>query len=282
MTMRSNQPGFNSGMPIGVFDSGMGGLTVLRALEAALPGQSFVYLGDTARLPYGTKSSVTVQRYALRASRELVNRGVGALVIACNTASAVALDALRAEYSDIPVFGVVEPGASAACAVAGVERVAVFATESTVRGHAYQRALLSLQPQLTVRGRACQLLVSLAEEGWLDGEVPEATLRAYLAGIIDWQPDVLLLGCTHFPVFRAALGRILGDKVVLVDSAATTAAEVAQALGPTLGLTPDSANTLSDTARHRTLLATDDVARFRRVGNYFLGETIDEVELVDL
>ncbi len=278
MMSHSNQPKFKTGTPIGVFDSGMGGLTVLRALEAAMPGQSFIYLGDTARLPYGTKSPVTVQRYALRASRELVNRGVGALVIACNTASAVALDALRAEYSDIPVFGVVEPGATAACAVDNVERVAVFATESTVRGHAYQRALLSRRPQLSVRGRACQLLVSLAEEGWLDGEVPEATLKGYLAGIIDWQPDVLLLGCTHFPVFRTALRSILGDEVVLVDSAATTAAEVGLALGPMLG--PASAST--DAAANRTLLATDDVARFRRVGNYFLGETIDEVELVDL
>jgi len=243
-----------------------------------MPGQSFVYLGDTARLPYGTKSPDTVKRYALRASRELVNRGVGALVIACNTASAVALDALRAEYSDIPVFGVVEPGAMAACAVEGVERVAVFATESTVRGHAYQRALLSRQPQLIVRGRACQLLVALAEEGWLEGDVPDATLKGYLAGIADWRPDVLLLGCTHFPVFRAALQRILGDSVVLVDSAATTATEVARALGHKSGFSGVSSGAGGD----RTLLATDDVARFRRVGNYFLGETIDEVELVDL
>jgi len=278
MTSSAKPPNFNSAAPIGVFDSGMGGLTVLRALEAAMPGQAFIYLGDTARLPYGTKSPVTVQRYALRASRELVNRGVGALVIACNTASAVALDALRSEYSDIPVFGVVEPGASAACAVDNVERVAVFATESTVRGHAYQRALLSRRPQLTVRGRACQLLVSLAEEGWLEGEVPQATLKGYLAGIIDWQPDVLLLGCTHFPVFRAALRRILGDKVVLVDSAATTAAEVARSLGSA----PGPASASLDATGFRTLLATDDVARFRRVGNYFLGETISDVELVDL
>jgi len=267
-------PGFVSGAPIGVFDSGMGGLTVLRALEAAMPGQSFVYLGDTARLPYGTKSPVTVKRYALRASRELVDRGVGALVIACNTASAVALDVLRVEYSEIPVFGVVEPGAAAACTVGDVERVAVFATESTVRGQAYQRALLSRQPQLLVRARSCQLLVALAEEGWLDGEVVEATLNGYLAGIINWRPDVLLLGCTHFPVFRAALKRLLGDTVELVDSAETTAVEVARALKL------NHAN--AGNSGHRTLLATDDVARFRRVGNYFLGEPIDEVELVDL
>jgi len=272
--------GFDASAPIGVFDSGMGGLTVLRALEAAMPGQSFIYLGDTARLPYGTKSPVTVERYALRASRELVSRGVGALVIACNTASAVALDALRSEYSEIPVFGVVEPGAAAACAVVGVKRIAVFATESTVRGHAYQRALLSRQPQLMVRGRACQLLVALAEEGWVEGQVPEAAMRAYLAGLLDWSPDVLLLGCTHFPVFRQTLQRLAGDGVVLVDSAATTAKEVARSLSLPVVSAPSAqpANLRGD----RTLLATDDIARFRRVGSYFLGEPIDKVELVDL
>lgn len=257
--------------PIGVFDSGMGGLTVLRALEAALPDQSFVYLGDTARLPYGTKSADTVRRYALRASRELVNRGVSALVVACNTASAVALDALRAEYSDIPVFGVVEPGAAATAAVPGVRRVAVFATESTVRGGAYQRALLNENRRLVVRARSTQLLVALAEEGWLQGEVPEAALRGYLQDWLTWQPDVLLLGCTHFPVFRPALQALAGERVKIVDSAQTTASAVARALGSS-----------GSQRAPRLLLATDDVQRFARVGAYFLGEAIDAVELVDI
>ena len=259
--------------PIGVFDSGMGGLTVLRALEKALPQQSFVYLGDTARLPYGTKSALTVQRYALRASRELVERGVSALVVACNTASAVALAALRAEYSDMPVFGVVEPGAAAACAVPGAKRVAVFATESTVRGGAYQRALLAHNAELAVRARPCQLLVALAEEGWLTGDVPNAALKGYLQGWLAWRPDVLLLGCTHFPVFREQLQLLAGESVTIVDSAETTAAQVAKALA---GL-PAAAE-----PGVRTLLATDDVARFRRVGQHFLGEALEDVELVDI
>ncbi len=239
-----------------------------------MPQQSFIYLGDTARLPYGTKSATTVTRYALRASRELVDRGVSALVVACNTASAVALDALRAQYTGLPCFGVVEPGAAAACAVPDVARVAVFATESTVRGGAYQRAILERSSHLSVRARSCQLLVALAEEGWLDGRVPDAVLQGYLGEWLAWRPDVLLLGCTHFPVFRDQLQRLAGPKITIVDSAQTTAVEVARAL-PKPG-------SQSPKPPERILLATDDVSRFRRVGQYFLGEPLGAVELVDI
>ncbi len=166
--------------PIGVFDSGVGGLTVLKALEAALPHERFIYLGDTARLPYGTKSAGTVQRYAVQAAHALVERGVKALVIACNTASAVALDALRDAYRPLPVFGVVDPGAEAACRASRNGRIAVIATESTVRGGAYQRAILSRRPDARALARPCPLLVSLAEEGWIDGDVPERVVDAYL------------------------------------------------------------------------------------------------------
>ena len=262
--------------PIGVFDSGMGGLTVLAALEAQLPHASFVYLGDTARLPYGTKSAATVERYALRAAATLVERGVCALVIACNTASAVALDALRARYPELPVFGVVEPGAAAACCVPGVQRVAVLATESTVRGGAYQRALLQQHSGLTVRARPCPLLVSLAEEGWLSGEVPQLVLKGYLQDWLSWQPDCLLLGCTHFPIFREALQDLCGAQVTIVDSAATTAAEVAREFGDRFG---------SGVRKPRVLLATDDPVRFARVGQHFIGtaaEPLGEVELIEL
>lgn len=253
----------------------MGGLTVLRALEKELPEQSFIYLGDTARLPYGTKSAATVQRYALRASRELVDRGVSALVVACNTASAMAIDTLRAEYSSLPCFGVVEPGAAAACAVPDVARVAVFATESTVRGGAYQRALLGRSRHLTVRARPCQLLVALAEEGWLTGEIPDAVLQGYLGDWLSWRPDVLLLGCTHFPVFREQLQRLAGPEVTIVDSAQTTAMEVARAIAQAEIAPPKEPS-------RRVVLATDDVARFRRVGQHFLGEALGSVELVDI
>jgi glutamate racemase len=258
----------------------MGGLTVLRALRAALPGEDFLYLGDTARLPYGTKSPDTVQRYAVQAAQILVDRGIKALVVACNTASAVALEALTRHYAPLPVFGVVEPGAQAAAAVAGHGRVMVLATESTVRGGAYQRALLARRPDLKVLARACPLLVALAEEGRHHGPLVELALRDYLRGVLPGEAgavDSVLLGCTHFPVFRSTLEEILGDDgAVVVDSADTTAASLAARVGrPDLPAARDGAGRL-------TLLATDGVERFRRVGRFFLGERIESVELVDL
>lgn len=264
--------------PIGVFDSGMGGLTVLRALEAALPGESFIYLGDTARLPYGSKSPGTVQRYALQAAEILVRRGVRALVVACNTASAFALDALAAKHPELPVFGVVEPGAHAAAESPAGSRVLVLATESTVNGGAYQRAILSLRPDLRVHARACPLLVALAEEGEHEGDFCDGVLRHYLQGYTSGgsigPPATLVLGCTHFPVFRSALEALLPAGTRVVDSAATTAASVRAALG---------AAESEPAGRGRlTLLATDGVRRFARVGGYFLGRPIEQVELVDL
>ena len=267
--------------PIGVFDSGVGGLTVLKALEAVLPNERFVYLGDTARLPYGTKSAITVQRYAVQAARALVERGVKALVIACNTASAVALDALRAAYAPLPVFGVVEPGADAAVRASKRGRIAVIATESTVTGGAYQRAILARRPDARVLARPCPLLVSLAEEGWTSGDVPERVVDAYLGAWLheDADPDCLLLGCTHFPILAPLIERAGGSGLTLVDSAATTASAVSRAL---------AAVQLAMHARgaglRRQLLATDGRERFARVGRHFLGEalTADAVELVDL
>jgi glutamate racemase len=270
--------------PIGVFDSGVGGLTVLKALEAALPYERFIYLGDTARLPYGTKSAGTVQRYAVQAAHALVERGVKALVIACNTASAVALDALRDAYRPLPVFGVVDPGAEAACRASRNGRIAVIATESTVRGGAYQRAILSRRPDARVLARPCPLLVSLAEEGWIDGDVPERVVDAYLGAWLheDAHPDCLLLGCTHFPILAPLMQRIGGAGLTLVDSAATTAIAVASALVES-GLA-SSRRTVVSGADRRTLLASDGRERFARVGRHFLGETltVDAVELVDL
>lgn len=257
----------------------MGGLTVLRALRAVLPGEDFLYLGDTARLPYGTKSPDTVQRYAVQAAHILVDRGIKALVVACNTASAVALEALTRRYAPLPVFGVVAPGAQAAAAAAGRGRVMVLATESTVRGGAYQRALLARRPDLRVLARPCPLLVALAEEGRHAGPLVDLALRDYLRGALPGEACAaasVLLGCTHFPVFRPALEEILGDTTVVVDSAETTAAALAVRVGGAdLPAAPEGSGRM-------TLLATDGAERFRRVGRYFLGETIETVELVDL
>lgn len=268
----------------------MGGLTVLRALRQQLPNENFLYLGDTARLPYGTKSPRTVERYAVQAARFLVERGVKALVIACNTASAVALDALRAAYAPVPVFGVVAPGAEAACAISPGGRIGVLATESTVRGGAYQRAILARRPDARVMARPCPLLVTLAEEGWVEGEVPQAVVAAYLGPWLHaagpgWTVDTLLLGCTHFPILKTLLAQAAGNQVQLVDSADTTAAQVKAALtAGACGLHVNQVSAPRQQLGALGLLATDGQARFARVGRHFLGQAIAaaDVELVDL
>ena len=267
---------------IGVFDSGVGGLTVLRALAQALPQESWIYLGDTARLPYGTKSAATVQRYALRAAEALVARGIKALVVACNTASAAALPALRERFAGLPVIGVVEPGAAAAVAASPSGRIAVIATESTVAGGAYERAILALQPAAQVRSLACQLFVALAEEGWTDGEVPLAAAHRYLDALFALpagRPDVLLLGCTHFPVLAPVLAQVVGEGVQVVDASRSVAHALAQVLAERQLLARQG-----DPVTPPCLLATDGVARFARVGATFLGHDLapQQVQLVDL
>ncbi len=269
--------------PIGVFDSGVGGLTVLRALLDAFPGEDFVYLGDTARLPYGTKSPESIRRYSLQAARLLHERGVKCLVIACNTASAVALDALTTQFAPVPVVGVVEPGAAAACAATRAGRIAVVATESTVRGGAYQAAIRRLRPDAVVAARACPMFVALAEEGWSDGPVVEAVIHRYLDDLFGGEPgarpDTLVLGCTHFPVLAPAIRKVLGEGVAIVDSAQTTAVALAGVLAAA-GLRRPGGHA----AGAVTLLATDSAERFARVGGTFLGRPLSpgDVEVVDL
>jgi glutamate racemase len=269
----------DAALPIGVFDSGMGGLTVLRALRERLPHESFVYLGDTARLPYGTKSAGTVVRYAEQASLALVARGIKLLVVACNTASAVAIDHLAGALQPLPVVGVVEPGAEAACAASRRGRIVVIATEGTIRGGAYERAIARLRPDARVTARACPLFVALAEEGWTDGPIPEAIARAYLADAFaeDSAADCLVLGCTHFPVLVGALARVVGPTVALVDSAVTTAEHVA-------GLLAAHGIAAEHGVGGVRLLATDGRDRFARVGGRFLGVDLDPaaIDLVDL
>lgn len=269
-------------LPIGVFDSGVGGLTVLRALQRALPGESFLYLGDTARLPYGTKSPGTIARYALQAARVLVDRGIDSLVIACNTASAVALDDLRAALPQLDVTGVVEPGAAAAVATSTGGSIGVIATESTIRGGAYAQAIARLRPDARVVGLPCPLFVALAEEGWTEGPIPDAVAHAYLDPIKDGI-DTLVLGCTHFPLLAASIAATVGPRVAIVDSAATTAERVRAAL-ERRGHTQPRSGAPSSTDCSTVLLATDGRERFARVGSRFLGVALepDAIELVDL
>jgi glutamate racemase len=269
------------GRPIGVFDSGMGGLTVLRALAARLPQERFVYLGDTARLPYGTKSAETVQAYALQATRLLLGEGVKMVVIACNTASAVALTVLQDSWDPVPVIGVIEPGARAGVAATKNKRIAVLATEGTVKGGAYARAIKQLMADAHVIQQPCQVFVALAEEGWAGTPATLATAAHYLEPLFQGAdaPDTLVLGCTHFPVLTDAIRRTIGCGVALVDSAETTAVAVSEAL--TKGGLASAGEGGGPDIR---FFATDSPERFARVGAIFLGTAIDEgdVELVDL
>ncbi len=265
--------------PIGVFDSGVGGLTVARALQRELPAESLVYLGDTARLPYGTKSPETVRRYARAAARLLVERDIKLLVVACNTASSVALEDLQRELAPLPVVGVVEPGAHAAVAACGGRPVLVLGTEGTISGGAYVRAITSYDSGVEVRGRACPLFVALAEEGLVRGDIPRAVARRYLTADLLDGLGAIVLGCTHFPVLRETVAEIAGE-VPIVDSAGTTAKRVRAALDR-MGLAASEG--ASRSARVQ-LLATDGAERFARVGGTFLGRAIPsgEVEVVDL
>jgi glutamate racemase len=279
--------------PIGVFDSGVGGLTVLRALRTVLPERHFIYLGDTARLPYGTKSPESVVRYSVQCAEALVARGIGCLVVACNTASASALGALRAHYAEIPVLGVIEPGAAAAVAASRSGHVAVIGTEGTIAGGAYHAALQRLQPELRVTSQACSLFVAMAEEGWVDGPIAEAVARRYLDPIFSavaapyGVPDTLVLGCTHFPVLSQAIRAALPAGVTIVDSAASVAAVVAReaAMPGNAAISSEVAVASSERGRGTTQwLATDGAARFARVSGVFLGVALraDEIEIIDL
>jgi glutamate racemase len=263
-------------MNIGVFDSGFGGLTVFRALLDRMPSANYIYLGDTARLPYGAKSQATVARYAVSSAQFLVDEGAEYLVIACNTASALALEAIRASVP-VPVLGVIETGANAAKAHTKSGDVLVVATAATVESHAYAAACR--ERGLRAYEKACPLLVPLVEEGWIEHPVTEEVLRIYLSELLQesqqagLKPDTLVLGCTHYPLLRAQIERRLPPEIKVIDSAETTAEQAAAALhgAPAMGPNPQ-----------RRFYATDSVSKFRNLGTRFLGHPIHDVQLIDL
>ena len=267
-------------LPIGVFDSGVGGLTVLKAIRDKLPNENLVYLGDTARLPYGTKSPASIARYATQATAKLQQQGIKLLVVACNTASAVALNSLREQVSPLTVIGVVEPGASAAVMAHPGGSHLVLATEATVQLGAYRKAIKTLDPAANVREQACELLVALAEEGWTHGDIAASIIRRYLdeASDSNFRPDSIILGCTHFPLLKESIRAVTSGGVLLVDSASTTAAVVSRALH-SAGICREI-----DEPGEQRFLATDGAARFARVGGQFLGQELSysDVEVVDL
>jgi len=274
---RDSQPGARQ--PIGVFDSGIGGLTVVRELMRRFPGEGIVYFGDTARLPYGTKSAATVRRFSVENTRFLLNQGVKLVVVACNTSSAVALEVLRRQF-DIPVLGVVEPGARAAAAATRTRRIGVIGTYGTIASGSYEKAIRALLPAAEVHAVACPLFVPLAEEGWVDHPVTREVAREYLAPLLAAEIDTLVLGCTHYGVLRDAIqSAFAGREVALVDSAAEVALEVESHLAaggarPNLSVPPPAAAPCS-------FYVSDIPARFSEVGGRFLGRPLDEVMLVD-
>jgi glutamate racemase len=261
--------------PIGVFDSGIGGLTVARELMHQLPNESIIYFGDTARVPYGPKSPDTVRRYSREIGAYHIEQGVKALVVACNTATAHALPVLRAELP-VPVVGVVEPGARAAVAASRGHALGVIGTAGTIASGAYERAIHALLPEAHVVARACPLFVPLVEEGWTDTAATRLIAHEYLDPMRDEGIDALVLGCTHYPLLKPMLVDIVGEAVRLIDSAEETAAETARLL--------DRLNLRAAAGNHRAyrFVASDAPEQFLRLAQRFLGDSIDRVETLTL
>lgn len=265
--------------PLGVFDSGLGGLSVVRALRRRCPHEDIVYLGDTARVPYGTRSAETVLRYALSCAKVLLRRGVKAIVVACNTVSAVALEMLRIEL-DRPVLGVIVPGARAAVAVANGGAIGVLGTMGTISSGAYPRAVAAVSTRNEVLGQPAPLLVPLVEEGWLDGEVPRLAVRRYVEPLVTAGVQCIVLGCTHYPLLRehieAESAALAGREIPIVDSGIATADDV--------GVFLEERSQLSKRTRRGSLelFVTDLPKSFSNVAERFLGEPVGDVHQIDL
>jgi len=259
---------------IGIFDSGIGGLTVLHSIRDHLPNEDTIYLGDTARVPYGTKSARIVTQYAMEIGTFLAKMNVKALVVACNTASAVALPSLRGAF-DLPVIGMIYSAARKAASVSRNGRIGVIGTEGTIRSGAYERAVKEINPDLIVEGRACPLLVPLAEEGWVDNDVAMLTAEKYVGGMVDAGIDTLILGCTHYPLFKETIRKVAGSDITLVDSGEEAAKELRDLLA-------DGGILKTEGEPRRTYYVTDTPERFVRLGGRFLGNNIGEVGHVDI
>lgn len=250
---------------IGLFDSGVGGLTVYRALRETLPGENFIYLGDTARVPYGSKSPALVTQYALQIAARLYEEDIKLLVVACNTASAAALPELCVRYPNLPILGVIEPGATAAVTASRTGKILVMGTTGTIKSGAYGKAIRQLKPDCEVRGLAANVLVALAEEGWTDGAVVESVIGRYLETVADFAYDTVVLGCTHFPLFAPVFRRLLPTHIAIVDSATTTAHTAYQLL---LRHSLLKQTTPPGTTR---FFVTDDPEPFNKIAQHILG-----------
>jgi len=261
--------------PIGIFDSGIGGLTVTRAIYERLPGESTIYFGDTARVPYGPKSPETVRRYSLEILHWLLSQGVKAVVIACNTSTAHALRDLQ-EATPVPVLGVIKPGARAAIESGGGGPIGVIGTAGTIASDAYNRAIQALSPGLPVIQRACPLFVPLVEEGWFEHPATELVAADYLRELREARVQSLVLGCTHYPLLKPLLQRVMGPEVRLIDSGQATAAALETIL------VDRNLKASSDSKAQHRFVVSDDEARFRQVGSRFIGERLGKAEVVPL
>jgi glutamate racemase len=258
---------------IGIFDSGIGGLTVLKEIVAKLPQENIIYLGDTARVPYGIRSPETVTRYSFENTQFLLAQDIKMLVMACNTATAVSLEAVKKEFP-LPVIGVLEPGAKAAVAATKTRKVGVIGTEATIMSGAYEKAIKKLAREVEVHSLACPLFVSLAEEGWTDNDVAELVAEKYLAPLRGRGIDTLVLGCTHYPLLKAVISRAVGPEITLIDSATETAKEVAGVLEKLRWRGNGKGEGI------RKFYVTDTPTRFEAIGKRFLGDSLLRAEQV--
>jgi len=272
-----NRSGDNGAVsaPIGVFDSGLGGLTVLRAIRERLPAEATVYLGDTARVPYGPKAAETIRRYAIEATDFLLEKGVKAVVIACNTATARALPEVEAR-AGVPVLGVVEPGGSAAASASRAGRIGVIGTRGTISSRAYNTVIHLHRPDALVFEQACPLFVPLVEEGWTEDEVTRLAAERYLRPLLEQGIDTLVLACTHYPLLKPLLAQVVGEDVCLIDSAESTAAALERLL-----TSEGIANTSGMPAPARYYV-TDEAARFDLLARRLLGEEVEHLETVSV
>jgi glutamate racemase len=259
---------------IGVFDSGIGGLTVLKEIIRLLPDEDTIYLGDTARVPYGTKSSETVTHYAIENSSFLIEKGLKILVVACNTASAFSLTELKTIFP-LPMIGVIEPGVRKAVEVSGTKRIGVIGTEGTIKSDAYFEAIKSIDDEAQVFSKACPVFVPLAEEGWVENDIALLTAETYLKNFKKKSIDTLVLGCTHYPILKETIKKVVGENIFLVDSAEETAKEVKQILGEL-----DELSAKKEPCRQ--FFTTDSSKRFESIGSHFFGDDIRGVEQVNI
>jgi glutamate racemase len=269
----------NDSRPIGVFDSGLGGLTVAREIFRLMPKERIIYLGDTARVPYGNKSEETIRRFALQDARALLDMDVKMVIVACNTVSSVALDYLEQHIKGVPVIGVVLPGARAAANGSAEKKIGVIGTAATIRSNSYAKAIHNIDPDIKVYGKPCPLLVPLVEEGLIDNEITRLTVEHYLYELVDMGIDCLILGCTHYPILMEAIMGAVGNRVQLVDSALWTAREAQNILSAMNAHVP---NTVPDGLASSKFLVTDITPNFEIVAKTLLGATLPGIEKVDV